>query len=51
MNIDDALILLIGLSALILFLVVGALVADLVLYLRDRRARRRVQNRDWRNWK
>ena len=51
MNIDDALILLVGLSVLILFMVVGAVAADAWLAWKERRALKKMQNRDWRNWK
>ena len=47
MNIDDALILLVGLSALILFMIVGAIAAEALLTWKDRRALKKLRDRWW----
>ena len=47
MNIDDALILLVGLSVLILFMVVGAIASDALLAWKERRALKKLRNHRW----
>ena len=51
LNIDDALILLIGLAVLILFMIVGAIATEALLTWKDRRALKKLQKRDWKEWK